>query len=140
VDGTGGIAVNLPSHIANAPTPMTDENSYHVTTGEVVLANHSRNLERIIIWQQEVMEKMENELQNIKDEHHKTMREVTDIGYSDGLCLKPSMFLDLLKAQSAYTQLKQALDDMTEAERLKTKYSLPTVNPKPKHPEPSWKK
>lgn len=45
-------------------------------------------------------------LHTIREEHSTTMREVSDIGYSDGLCLKPSLF----------TAVNEALKQASEVE------------------------
>jgi hypothetical protein len=42
----------------------------------------------------------------IKDEHSRTMCEVRDIGYSDGLCLRPSCFELINNALTRFNKLK----------------------------------
>lgn len=56
---------------------------------------------------QECAKEMHSTIKLIRTEHNNTMYEVSDIGYSEGLCLKPSLKDSVDKALSLFTQLTQ---------------------------------
>lgn len=102
--------MNLPSHIANAPTPMTDaEWVFFSEKGHVnhdLIFRHARDLERIIIWQQDVMENMA-EINLVYAELCKQCEGAAVVAVSTGRYYKRTygFLVD-------YFRLKQALDDM----------------------------
>lgn len=72
--------MTLPKHIQEAATPLTDAKKYWCpqcgTKGssgnerdiDVVLADEFRNLERLTVWQQEVMEKQHKAIRSAMEE------------------------------------------------------------------------